>query len=341
MPDSANYARAVVWALDEGITTGVSATSFNPDGTCTRGQIVTFLYRYQQNVGFSRPVVTETPPPPDLIGRLSYVFANSDKDFNYPPKYSIPIARYKLIFGDTALAKQIYIDDWANGWRGNCYGMSATSGILFQTGNEINPSNFKNDANAPLDLQYSNYNETLELTLRDWIEALQISQKRSAFCKARWENLNDLAGLCGAVSSFQTTENRPVVICIYGTIEEETQVRGRTTREQVVVGHALLGYYLEDVSDTESRLYVYDCNYPNDGGRWLTIKKSDGSYVGWSYDVREDTLMGTQMLVAKQIVREHDEHVRRGCRIYAEPANTETDKGIAICFTIPAQRSEE
>ena len=59
------------------------------------------------------------------------------------------------------------------------------------------------------------------------------------------------------------------------------------------------------------------------------------------YDAHEDKLTGAQMLVAKQIVREHDEHVRRGCRIYAEPADAETGKGIAICFTIPAQRGEE
>ena len=59
------------------------------------------------------------------------------------------------------------------------------------------------------------------------------------------------------------------------------------------------------------------------------------------HDAHEDKLTGAQMLVAKQIVREHDEHVRRGCRIYAEPADAETGKGIAICFTIPAQRGEE
>ncbi|MBQ3568296.1 MAG: S-layer homology domain-containing protein, partial [Anaerotignum sp.] len=29
----------------EGITSGTSATTFSPDQTCTRGQIVTFLYR--------------------------------------------------------------------------------------------------------------------------------------------------------------------------------------------------------------------------------------------------------------------------------------------------------
>ncbi len=37
---------AVMWAVEKGITTGTNATSFSPDKFCTRGQIVTFLYRY-------------------------------------------------------------------------------------------------------------------------------------------------------------------------------------------------------------------------------------------------------------------------------------------------------
>ena len=41
----ADSAQAVAWAVSEGITTGTSDTTFSPDSTCTRGQIVTFLYR--------------------------------------------------------------------------------------------------------------------------------------------------------------------------------------------------------------------------------------------------------------------------------------------------------
>ena len=43
--DGADYAQAVAWAVEQGITAGTSATAFSPDATCTRGQIVTFLYR--------------------------------------------------------------------------------------------------------------------------------------------------------------------------------------------------------------------------------------------------------------------------------------------------------
>ena len=44
---SYNY-DAILWAYDNRITTGTSDTTFSPDASCTRAQIVTFLYRYYQ-----------------------------------------------------------------------------------------------------------------------------------------------------------------------------------------------------------------------------------------------------------------------------------------------------
>ncbi len=41
----AYYADAVAWAVANGITTGTSATTFSPEDGCTRGQVVTFLWR--------------------------------------------------------------------------------------------------------------------------------------------------------------------------------------------------------------------------------------------------------------------------------------------------------
>ena len=43
--DGAWYADAVAWAVAHGVTDGTSRTTFSPDGTCTRAQIVTFLWR--------------------------------------------------------------------------------------------------------------------------------------------------------------------------------------------------------------------------------------------------------------------------------------------------------
>lgn len=42
---SAAYSQAVAWAVSKKVTTGTSATTFSPNETCTRGQIVAFLYR--------------------------------------------------------------------------------------------------------------------------------------------------------------------------------------------------------------------------------------------------------------------------------------------------------
>ena len=39
------YFKAVIWAVEKGITTGVSKTKFDPKGICTRAQTVTFLWR--------------------------------------------------------------------------------------------------------------------------------------------------------------------------------------------------------------------------------------------------------------------------------------------------------
>lgn len=46
VPSGATYEQAVSWAVAQNITTGTSATTFSPNQTCTRGQIVTFLNRF-------------------------------------------------------------------------------------------------------------------------------------------------------------------------------------------------------------------------------------------------------------------------------------------------------
>ena len=45
VPAGSYYEDAVIWAVDKGITAGTSATTFNPNGICTRAQAVTFLWR--------------------------------------------------------------------------------------------------------------------------------------------------------------------------------------------------------------------------------------------------------------------------------------------------------
>ena len=46
--EGAYYYSAVLWAVENGITNGTSDKTFSPDETCTRAQIVTFLWRYEE-----------------------------------------------------------------------------------------------------------------------------------------------------------------------------------------------------------------------------------------------------------------------------------------------------
>ena len=43
------YYKAVLWAVENGIVYGTDATHFSPSDSCTRAQVVCFLYRYQNS----------------------------------------------------------------------------------------------------------------------------------------------------------------------------------------------------------------------------------------------------------------------------------------------------
>ena len=45
VPAGSWYAEAVAWAAENGVTTGIGGGLFGSDNNCTRGQIVTFLFR--------------------------------------------------------------------------------------------------------------------------------------------------------------------------------------------------------------------------------------------------------------------------------------------------------
>ncbi len=52
------YYKAILWAVENGITNGTTATTFSPNATCTRAQIVTFIYR-----AAGEPAVKNTTNP--------------------------------------------------------------------------------------------------------------------------------------------------------------------------------------------------------------------------------------------------------------------------------------
>lgn len=68
--ESSYYHDAVLWAVEQGITVGTSATTFSPDARCTRAQIVTFLWRSQNS-----PAAGAANPFRDVADDAYYVHA--------------------------------------------------------------------------------------------------------------------------------------------------------------------------------------------------------------------------------------------------------------------------
>lgn len=71
----AYYYDAVLWAVENGITAGTTAATFAPNATCTRAQIVTFLWRSQRSPaadsGIPSPTWRLTPTTtPQFCGLL-------------------------------------------------------------------------------------------------------------------------------------------------------------------------------------------------------------------------------------------------------------------------------
>ncbi|KIR03209.1 cell wall/surface repeat protein [Lachnospiraceae bacterium TWA4] len=56
--ESSPFYKAILWASENGITTGTAKDKFSPSATCTRGQVVTFLWRM---AGKPEPKTTKNP----------------------------------------------------------------------------------------------------------------------------------------------------------------------------------------------------------------------------------------------------------------------------------------
>ena len=59
VPSGSYYAKAVAWAVENGITTGTGDGKFSPDATCTRAQAVTFLFRISKTSADGTPAFSD------------------------------------------------------------------------------------------------------------------------------------------------------------------------------------------------------------------------------------------------------------------------------------------
>ena len=77
VPASAYYAKAVAWAVENGITNGMTATMFAPDATCTRGQSVTFLHRVLKGTASGSTNFTDVKSDTFYADAINWAVANN------------------------------------------------------------------------------------------------------------------------------------------------------------------------------------------------------------------------------------------------------------------------
>ena len=77
VPANAYYAKAVAWAVENGITNGMTETTFAPDATCTRGQSVTFLYRALKGTASGSTNFTDVKSDAFYADAINWAVANN------------------------------------------------------------------------------------------------------------------------------------------------------------------------------------------------------------------------------------------------------------------------
>ena len=77
VPANAYYAKAVAWAVENGITNGMTETTFAPNATCTRGQSVTFLYRALKGTASGSANFTDVKSDAFYADAINWAVANN------------------------------------------------------------------------------------------------------------------------------------------------------------------------------------------------------------------------------------------------------------------------
>lgn len=243
----------------------VMVTNTNPDADPQSAVAVS---------GFRRVSVTKYVTLEDL----SYSFVNAREAFHYPDNFSLPIEVYNLVFGDEGAFR--YEHDGNGRWNGNCFGMTGTSLLFFVDGNDISIGDF--NASSVADADVNDRNVSLNLSLLDFIEAIQITQIEPETNRFYTTNKNDLNRLCAAVEHFSTSGTDPVIVAVFGNDSVGRQG-----------GHAVIGYRLEQISAKETRMHVYDPNFPQTDRYINLTTDNEGNFVSWSYQMNDRYDWGT------------------------------------------------
>ena len=208
-------------------------------------------------------------PTDETLNGLTYYFPNSSGSFRYDENYQIPLERYQLMFGETTRATELY--NSRGTWGGSCFGMSSTS-VMFFEGN-VSTGSYRSGAKVPFDLHPTDASS--QFTLTEFIEAMQVAQNTPIGSQATWRNKDKIDDLFNAV------KKGPVVVSMLHNV--------------TYGGHAVVAYDVVE-SSTETRLMIYDPNFPNTE-RYIpftkTVKGGNAIY-SWHYLMNDSIDYGTE-----------------------------------------------
>ncbi len=199
----------------------------------------------------------------------AFDFYNSSEDFGYPAGYLIPLVQYQRMFGKNARASRLKTAiDQTFGWGGNCFGMSAVSGIIY---NQNLAGSFRSGAFKAYDLSLASKSSYSGLSIKSFIESMHISQYSETVVALRGSRSN------------------------YGTNYEVSDRIVSLAKQGILTlidlwgwesGHTVLAYKAS-VSGNTAKVYVYDPNYSNTP-RYITFYKTDdGHYEAFDYYIND------------------------------------------------------
>ena len=113
VPATAAYTQAVAWAVKNGITNGTGANQFSPDAICSRGQIVTFLYRARNIEPTAESVSGWSESYKDFLFTQAFLTAGQE----YTSNSTYRVSLYDM---DCDGTPELKIDNGETGRSGRC-----------------------------------------------------------------------------------------------------------------------------------------------------------------------------------------------------------------------------
>ncbi len=256
-----------------GVVKGIGVGS--AEITVTAGETDNY---YRTKETFTVTVTSNAVFAPVNVDSLTYNFSNSAYSFGYKSGYRIPLKIYQVVFSDRQAEQQ---HENSGSWGGSCYGMSSTSSMFNTPNSTLLPSQFKSSAKRVSALSVSDRSSSLDLNVKELIEAVQVSQGASSIQAAYSQN-RDLNELCRRAKEVESG-SPPVIVGIWG---QGSSGGGKS-------GHAIVAYKTKKINNSTTYVYVYDCNYPGQE-RYITVTTdSAGSCTGWSYPIDSSRTWGS------------------------------------------------